>query len=306
MKVRLDLCDFQPGHPKTRDFFYTLIKERFDVDICDCPDYLIFFDLGQHVHRVYNCVKIYACTESYAPDFRLYDYALTCREIDDPRNLRLPPYVRYVTPQMLIKSETETPEQILASKSKFCCMLAGYSNKKTRIRDGFFQKLSKYKKVDSAATALNNVGSHIPRAARIDFIKQYKFYIAFENERLPGWTTEKIADAMRTRTVPIYWGNPAIATEFNPKTFLNYSDFSSEEALIEKIIELDRDDAKYMDYLRPPYFHNNEPNQYFSRERLLNFFERIFTTAITPVSRRRYWNQIGRWILVKKNKPNWM
>src|SRR5580658_5378859 len=101
MKVKLDFCDFGPGYPKTNNFFYNLLKEKFEVEICDCPDFLIFADLGQHVHRVHNCVKIFVCMESFEPDFKFYDYAFTCRQIDDPRNLRLPPYVRYATPQML-------------------------------------------------------------------------------------------------------------------------------------------------------------------------------------------------------------
>ena len=84
---------------------------------------------------------------------------------------------------------------------------------------------------------------------------------------------------MQARAMPIYWGNPRIAAEFNPKSFLNYFDFPSEEALIEKIIELDQDDAKYLEYLRQPYFHNNRPNEFFSRERLLNQFENDFHDA---------------------------
>jgi hypothetical protein len=160
--------------------------------------------------------------------------------------------------------------------------------------------------VDSAGKEMNNVGHCVSWERRAEFLKLYKFYFAFENASVPGWTTEKIADGMHARAVPIYWGNPAIAEEFNPKSFLNYSDFLNAEALIEKIIELDQDDAKYLEYLRQPYFHNNQPNEFFSRERLLNQFEKIFTTPITPVSRRRYWNQIVRWIPVKKNRPNWV
>jgi hypothetical protein len=120
---------------------------------------------------------------------------------------------------------------------------------------------------------------------------------------VPGYTTEKIMDAMMVRSVPIYWGNPKIAEEFNPRSFLNYHDFPSEEALVEKIIELDRDDAKYMEYLRQPYFHNNQPNQFYDHQRLLDQFEKIFTTPITPVSARRYAWQLGRWIPVLKNRP---
>jgi hypothetical protein len=305
MKVRLDFCDFGPGWCKTNNFFYNLLKEKFEVEICDCPDFLIFSDLGQHVHRVHNCVKIFFCVENFKPDFKWYDYAFTCHQTDDPRNLRLPYYVLFTPPQRLNK-DSDNPEQILAAKTKFCCFLARYANRKTRVRNDFFHKLCRYKKVDSAGGALNNTGYRVPPGAgpKHEFLRPYKFNIAFENASIPDYTTEKIAEAMWARCLPVYWGNPGIATEFNPKSFLNYFDFPSEEALIEKIIELDQNDAKYLEYLRQPYFHNNQPNEFFSRERLLDQFEKIFTTPITPVSRRRYWNQIDRWIVVKKNRPS--
>jgi hypothetical protein len=304
MKVRLDFCDFHPGFSKTNNFFYNLLRERFDVEICDNPDFLIFSDPGQHIHRVHNCVKIYFCVENFAPDFREYDYSFTCRQTDDPRNLRLPYYVLSGPPDLLQK-DGENPAQILAAKTKFCCFLVRYANRKTSVRNDFFRKLCQYKKVDSAGGALNNTGYQVPPGPgpKLEFLRPYKFNIAFENTSIPDYTTEKIVDAMRARALPIYWGNPRIAAEFNPKSFLNYFDFPGEDALIDKIIELDQDDAKYLEYLRQPYFHNNQPNEFFSRERLLNQFEEIFTTRITPVSRRRYWNQIGRWIPVKKNRP---
>jgi len=48
----------------------------------------------------------------------------------------------------------------------------------------------------------------------------------------------------------------------------------------------------------------NQPNEFYSHERLLNQFEKIFTTPITPVSAWRYSLQIDRWIPVLKNRPN--
>jgi hypothetical protein len=304
LKVKVDFCDFGPGFPKADNFFYHVLRERFDAQLCDCPDYLIFCDVGQHVHRVQNCVKIHYCVEDFAPDFSICDYAFTCREMDDPRNLRLPCYV-FRDPRTLLK-DGEDLERIMASKTKFCGFLARYANKKTRMRTEFLRKLSKYKKVDSAGGALNNVGFRVPpgAAAKVEFLRPYKFNIAFENASVPGYTTEKIVDAMQARALPIYWGNRGVDREFNPRSFLNYFDFPSEEALIEKIIELDQDDAKYFEYLRQPYFHNNQPNEFFSHERLLNQFEKIFTTPITPVSTRRYPLQIDRWIVVLKNRPH--
>jgi alpha(1,3/1,4) fucosyltransferase len=302
MKVRIDFCDFTPGFPKTDNFFYHLLRERFEVQICDSPDFLIFADLGQHVHRVHNCVKIHFCAEDFAPDFELCDYAFTCRQMDDPRNLRLP-YYALCPPQALLKDQ-EDLEKVMAAKNKFCGFLAGYADKKTRVRNDFFRKLCRYKKVDSAGRALNNVGYRVPPgpAAKLEFLRPYKFNLAFENASVPGYTTEKIFEAMHARAMPIYWGNPGVSREFNPKSFLNYFDFPDEEALIEKIIELDQDDAKYLEYLRRPYFHHNQPNEFFSHERLLNQFEKIFTTPITPISARRYRLQMGRWIPVRKNR----
>ena len=281
-----------------------MLRERFDAQLCDCPDFLIFCDVGQHVHRVHNCVKIHYCVENFAPDFKECDYAFTCREIHDPRHLRLPCYALR-DPRTLLKDNDDL-EKIMASKTRFCGFLASYANRKTRVRNEFFHKLCRYKKVDSAGAALNNMGYRLPwgPAAKIEFLRPCKFNLAFENASVPGYTTEKIVDAMQARALPIYWGDRGAAREFNPKSFLNYFDFPSEEALIEKIIELDQDDAKYLEYLRQPYFHNNQPNEFFSHERLLNQFERIFTTPITPVSARRYPWQIGRWIPALKNRPN--
>jgi hypothetical protein len=307
MKVRLDFCDFWPGFQKTSNFFYNLLRERFDVEICDQPDFLIYADPGQHVHRVHNCVKIYFSVESFQPDFRECDYAFTCRYLDDPRHMRLPYYVLTTNAQTLLRSEEETAG-IMRAKTKFCSfVVSNAKRRKTQKRVEFFHRLSRYKKVDSGGGAWNNIGRSIPAGQlhKLEFLQPYKFNIAFENASTPGYTTEKLTEAMWARCLPIYWGNPSIGKEFNTRSFLNYVDFPSEEALIEKIIELDQDDAKYMEYLRQPYFHNNQPNEFFGHKRLLDQFEKIFAAPITPVSRRRYWNQIGRWIPVLKNKPKW-
>jgi hypothetical protein len=265
---------------------------------------VIFANEGLHVHRVQNCVRIFFCVEDFQPDFRRYDYAFTCRDVQDARHLRVPYYI-LCDPLPLVKKPDET-ERILASKTKFCGFLASYANRKTRVRNEFFHKLCRYKKVDSAGGALNNTGYRVPpgQAAKREFLRPYKFNLAFENASVEGYTTEKIVQAMEARAMPVYWGNPQVAREFNSKSFLNYFDFPSEEALIEKIIELDQDDGEYLEYLRQPYFYNNQPNEFFSHERLLNQFEKIFTTPIRPVSARRSWFQIGRWIPVLKNRPN--
>ena len=301
--IRLDFCDFYPGFLKTANFFYNLLQERFDVAICDQPDFLIYSHGGDH-HKLHTCTKIYFTVESFLPNWNECDYAFTCHPLETPRHCRLPLYVLYGRPESICKDGLDL-EAILAAKTRFCSFVVSNPNlKKTRHRIEFFRKLSQRKQVDSVGKVLNNVGHVLPgwSEAKIEFLKAYKFNLCFENKSLRGYTTEKIFEPMQAFCLPIYWGNPDINLEFNPRSFLNYFDFPSEEALIERILELDGDDAKYLEYLRQPYFPNNTPNEYFSRARLLDQFERIFTTPITPVARRRGWFQVGRWTLARRNR----
>jgi hypothetical protein len=198
MKIRLDFCDFWPGFPKTDNFFYQLLRERFDVQICDRPDFLIYADPGQHIHRVHNCVKIYVAIEVFLPNFRWCDYAFTCHYLDDPRHLRLP-YYAWGPPPAGAGTEQEIA-QVMASKTRFCgFVVTNAKKKKTHKRVEFFHRLSKYKKVDSGGAAFNNIGRVLPRGLnhKLEFLRPCKFNIAFENGSTPGYTTEKITDAMR-------------------------------------------------------------------------------------------------------------
>lgn len=302
-KIRIDFCDFAFNFRKTNHYLFKLLSERFEVELCDQPDFLIYSCYG-HSHRLHTGVKIFYCWESDLPDFRECDYSLACVKLDDPRHLQWSHYAVNGTGAELVK-QNDDPLKILAAKKKFCSfVIGGYNPRKNRNRVKFFQRLSKYKQVDSGGRKFNNIGGPIPGGSRgkIEFLRQYKFNIAFENRSLPGYTTEKIVEPMVARCLPIYWGNPEITAEFNPKSFLNYFDFPDEEALIEKIIELDQDDAKYLEYVRQPYFHDDQPNLHFNRERLLDFFEKIFTQKIEPVTRcRKKSFFFGRWIVVKRH-----
>ena len=71
--------------------------------------------------------------------------------------------------------------------------------------------------------------------------RSYKFDIAAENARFYGYTTEKIMSSFMARTVPIYWGNPLIAEEFNPEAFVNANGMEAEE-LLETVRRIDDDD----------------------------------------------------------------
>ncbi len=313
-KIRIDFCDFWPGFPKETNYFTKTLRTRYDIEITDQPDLLIFSNYG-YQHRLYTCPRIFYTAESALPPWRECDYALTFHYLDDPRYLRLPLYVPWADLDDLScvpplhrrpMPPSESPEQVLARKTKFCAFVVGNTHRNTQKRIDFFLRLSRYKQVDSGGRALNNIGGPIPGGlvAKQNFLRPYKFNICFENKSIPGYTTEKIYEAMLARCIPIYWGSPRINEEFNPKSFLNYFDFPNEEALVERITEIDKNPGLYLEYLRQPVFHNDQPNEFFSTERFLDFFDRIFTTPIQPVGARRKFFQFRRWIVVKKHHVN--
>ena len=303
--INIDFCDFRANFPKTDNFFYHLLREHYEVRLCDQPDFLFFGPYGQ-AHRLHSGIRVLLSIEPDAPNYSSCDYSISCLKLDDLRHFQLPVYVSYCkNPERALKSQDD-PERILRSKTKFCSFIvSNYNPRKNGHRVEFFRALSRYKRVDSAGCALNNMDAPLPGGsdAKVEFLSPYKFNIAFENRSLRGYTTEKIFEPMLARCLPIYWGNPLINEEFNPHSFLNRADFLTEQALIDKIIELDQDDAKYLEFLRQPYFHHDKPNIYFDRRRLIEFFDRIFTTSIMPVGRRslRKWFFLGRWIPIKRN-----
>ncbi len=299
--LRLDFCDFWRGFRKDQNYFTDLLRRRFNVELHDKPDLLIYSGGGHH-HRLYTCPRIFFSGEPRLPDFRECDYALTSHYLDDPRHHRLPLYALYWGSEHLVKAPDEA-ERVLARKTQFCSFVIGHGKNRKRIE--FFEKLSRYKRVDSGGRFMNNIGRSIGGSAadKLAFLQPYKFNIAFENRSLPGYTTEKITEAMCARCVPIYWGCPQIHTEFNPRSFLNYFDFPSDESLIERIIQLDKDDALYLQMLREPFFHDNAPNESYRGDALLDFFEQILSKPIHPVAARRSYFQLGRWITARKDEP---
>jgi hypothetical protein len=302
--LTIDFTDFGSAFPKANNFFVNLLRERFNVEVTDAPDFL-FYSHNSNIHRLYTCKKIYWTSEVYEPNWEECDYALTHHYMADPRHYRLPLYALWVGAEDLVKSPQEQA-QWLPQKTKFCCFVSSYINRKTEHRARFFELLSRYKRVDAAGKALNNLGYEVPRdpQAKLDFMAPYRFYMAFENESVPGYTTEKIAEAMRARCVPIYWGNPRVVEEFNPASFINANDFSSLEGLAKRVEEVDRSETLYQEYLRQPFFRDNRPNEYFDRDRLLDFFTRIIEDRTPPIAARR--RLFGRWLLTKRNPPHTM
>jgi hypothetical protein len=262
------------------------ILDEFNFVESTSPDFYIFANVRE-ADLYNNCVKIYFPGENKDIDMRVCHWAFGERyeeEVNNPHYMRLPNYARLGAGTDLIKQKYQ-PQKILNSKTKFCAFV--YKNSGVEFRNEFFRALSKYKRVDSPGEALNNMPSIDPPGTRaefytsyntkINFLKAYKFTIAFANACLPGNTSEKIYHAMLANSIPIYWGNPLVHRDFNSKSFINVHEYPSPKDALKRVIEVDRDDNLYLKYLSEPWYHHNIPTQYTDPNVLLARFRTIFS-----------------------------
>lgn len=146
--------------------------------------------------------------------------------------------------------------------SKFCCWIT--SNANCQERNNIFHILNIYKKVDSTGLKLNNTGHLLtcPWGSQefYDYISQYKFVICAENSDMEQYITEKIFHGYISRTIPIYWGTKYMKTIFHPNSYI-YLENTNEKSyydLLNKVIEIDNDDKKWLSMINSPVFINNQ------------------------------------------------
>ena len=269
--ISINFVDFWQGFNPMDNYFYNLLIQEFDVEISNNPDYL-FYSLFGNNHLQYNCTKIFYTGENIPANFNECHYAFTFDYLDNERNYRLPHYLLYPGYYDLVNKKVDNN---LVSR-KFCNFLV--NNPNCIERNNFFQKLSKYKKVDSGGALFNNLGYEV-RGKR-NFQKDYKFSIAYENNAYrpgyPWYITEKPFEAMCVNSIPIYRGGYKINEDFNTKSFINYHDFKSEDEMIEYIIYLDQNDDKYLEVLKKPWFINNQIPNNNKLENIKLFLYKIF------------------------------
>jgi hypothetical protein len=223
--------------------------------------------------------KIHYSGESYAYNNSNYDIILKS-EITKNNIVDLPLFVYYMYNNNLI--DNLIFRNITQIPTKFCCFIV--SNPKCQIRNFVFQELNKYKRVDSFGKFANNVGYVLQHnywsKEYIDFIKQYKFIICFENSKTETYITEKIINPLIAGIIPVYWGTHHIKNIFNTNSLLFLENENQQEInnLIEKIKQLDNDDAKYIEFVNQPVFTNNTINywnNHYTIDKIANSIDKL-------------------------------
>lgn len=78
-KIKVKFLDVV-GDPEN-NFIVDILKERYDVEISENPEYL-FFESKSKGFLDYNCIRIFYTPENLVPDFNICDYAMGFNYID--------------------------------------------------------------------------------------------------------------------------------------------------------------------------------------------------------------------------------
>ncbi len=291
-KLRIKFVDFWPDLNEKNNFFYNLLSKYYTLELSNKPEVLFYSNFGFE-HLKYTCKKIFYTGENILPDYNQCDYAFSFDKTNT-QNFYLPHFVEYEhffdfkngknTPKILEYQQTE--------KTKFCSFMASNQNAKERIR--FVQKLMKYKKVVCSGPVLYNMeekeqigkmhdDEYIDwRKEKLETIKTYKFTIAFENEQSENYVTEKIYQPLLVKSIPIYWGAPNIDDYFNPKSFINVSDYHSYKDVIKAIIQIDQDDELYQRYLNEPAILETSKLYTITEETIYQNIKELIEKDFTP------------------------
>lgn len=266
--IKINTSGF-PRNFKLEDWYiYKLLKNRYNVEISENPDYLFVSNFDKYSYCGFAGIRIYFGFECLYPNFNVVDYGIDV--VDDiklhDRAFYSPMYSTVLGVEQIVRKD-KLQYDILEKKKRFCNYI--YSHGGMKERTEIFHKLCEYKLVDSAGRYLNNMNGFTPgkrenvmgcvnNFSKVEFQKQYKFSIAFENYKYPNYNTEKIIHAYMADTIPIYYGDPKIEEYYNPKSFINCMEYENFDEVLERVKYLDTHDDDYMEMLNEPAFRDED------------------------------------------------
>jgi hypothetical protein len=129
------------------------------------------------------------------------------------------------------------PTNIKTVPPKGVCAIISNGNNTDKKRIEIISNLQKSGiRVDMAGRFNNNVGFTVPgqyyESPIIEFQKQYRLVLAFENTKMDEYITEKIVNPLRAGTIPVYYGSNKIGDHFNKSRIVLSDDIDSIKRLL--------------------------------------------------------------------------
>lgn len=274
------------------------------------PDYLVASEHIYYYRKAWEkfvelsataSILIFHAGECIAPDFNIFDYAIcfdrNLQYLD--RAIRMPTRLFYsnliFSRENKLLNDFQGAKEMLQGKSAFCNFI--YSNGEGHpAREKLFYKISEYKKVDSLGSFLHNTEVEDTQRdgawdsiikASIRMKSRYKFSIACENAIYYGYTSEKLFSSLEAHTIPIYWGNPAIAEEVNSKAFINCHEYDSFDEVLNRVKLVDENDELWEQMIAEPWLTEEQQEREQKEEmQYQEFMDHIFSQPLNSAKRR--------------------
>ena len=285
--VKVNFVDFYEGHDKEHNHIMNVLREKYSPVLSENPDYVFcgpYIAPGKKAQEYwkYNGIRIFSTDEAICPDFNLYDYAIGFDDLSfGDRYCRYPIYAARDVEIREAEESRQFTSKDLAEKKSFCSFVVSNGHA-DGYRERLFEALNEYRPVQSGGRFRNNTGG--PVKDKKAFQRESRFVIACENSSYPGYTTEKIIDAYASSAIPIYWGNPCIAEEFDERSFVNCHRYSSLEEVVEAVKKIDRNEDLYLEMMHSPVFREGVPEGI--QDRLRAFLFHIFDQPYEAAFRR--------------------
>ncbi len=289
-----------------------ILNQRYEITLHRNPDKpadIVFgnpIGSARKILSYQNAKRVFYTGENESPNFNLFDYAIGFDELDfRDRYLRMPLYYDRLHHKAESVNDTTAPYKLKDNslyalkkpshhfkenhpnlcavvndesdplKRGFASFVA--SNPNAPIRNAFYDALNSIEPVTGGGSVRNTLGYNVKN--KNEFLSQYKFNLCFENTQGYGYVTEKIIDAYFSHTIPIYWGSPSVAKDFNPKSFVNVCDFKDFDEAIDYVRYLHTHPNAYLDMLYENPLNEIDGKAYFyqnlSFKKILDFFKTI-------------------------------
>ncbi|WRD32247.1 glycosyltransferase family 10 [Helicobacter pylori] len=304
------------GNEEIKEFkksvLYFILSQRYTITLHQNPkkhaDIVFGNPLGsaRKILSYKNTKRVFYTGENESPNFNLFDYAIGFDELDfNNRYLRMPLYYDRLHHKVESVNDTTAPYKIKDNSlytlkkpshhfkenhPNLCALInneidplkRGFasfvaSNPNAPKRNAFYDALNSIEPVTGGGSVKNTLGYNVKNKS--EFLSQYKFNLCFENTQGYGYVTEKIIDAYFSHTIPIYWGSPSVAKDFNPKSFVNVCDFKDFDEAIDYVRYLHTHPNAYLDMLYENPLNTIDGKAYFyqnlSFKKILDFFKNI-------------------------------
>ena len=274
--MKIYFADFWENFPQTDNYFYHLLSTRYEVEIDSVDPDIVFFSIFGQDHKAYKnhrSKKVFYTGENVRPPTSECDLSFSF-DATGGKNIYLPLWVlflnwfdipfsqdrdiSYLHDIESLTSSVLDIDSLLEQKTNFCSFIVKNPNSQFRIE--FCKHMQTRAIVDCPGDVLNNcikIGGRGDQRQKIDFLKSYRFNIAFENSFHAGYVTEKIIQPMFARCVPIYWGGTESMKYFNKNSLVWCGDCKNMDEIIDGVMKIENDKDLYIDMIRNPVLNSD-------------------------------------------------